>query len=89
MNGPLEAGADGHQKDGIGRSPAVIAGDHYKQKTLAFLENRWQDNKIESYKDLYQVQEIWKFFDLAHIQLCTLIVCAIAYFVFFDDFKKL
>jgi len=36
----LEAGADGHQKDGIGRSPAVIAGDHYKQKTLAFLENR-------------------------------------------------
>ena len=40
MNGPLEAGADGNQKDGIGRSPAVIAGDHYKQKTLAFLENR-------------------------------------------------
>ena len=87
----LEAGADGDQKDGIGRSPAVIAGDHYKQKTLAFLENRWQDNKIETTcKDLYQVQETWKFFDFAHIQLCTLIVCAIAYYVFFshENMKK-
>ena len=35
----LKAGADGQQKDGIGRSPAVIAGDHYKQKALSFLEN--------------------------------------------------
>jgi len=35
----MKAGADSKQKDGIGRSPAVIAGDHYKQKALSFLEN--------------------------------------------------
>ena len=37
----LAAGADGQQTDGIGRGPTVIAGDHYKQKALAFLESRW------------------------------------------------
>jgi len=36
----LAAGADGQQTDGIGRGPTVIAGDHYKQKALAFLESR-------------------------------------------------
>ena len=35
----IKAGADNKQKDGIGQSPAVIAGDHYKQKALSFLEN--------------------------------------------------
>lgn len=34
----INAGANAQQKDGIGRSPKVIAGDHFKQNVLQYLE---------------------------------------------------
>ncbi len=39
----VDAGADPHQKDGIGRSPTVIAGDHYKEQVLAFLNKKFKN----------------------------------------------
>ena len=35
----IGAGADKEQKDGIGRTPHVIAGDHFKEKVLTYLNH--------------------------------------------------
>lgn len=34
----IKAGANAQQRDGIGRDPKVIAGDHFKQNVLDYLE---------------------------------------------------